>query len=58
MTKEEFDTTQFKAKMKSRCVDDTYIIKGVDFGEGTVWISRKGREAGFWASYKHIEIIK
>ena len=65
MTKDEFDTTLFKAKMQCRCVgdslkylDDTYTIKGVDFGEGTIWISRKDCESGFWASYQHVEIIK
>ena len=65
MTKDEFDNTKFKAKMQCRCVgdslrclDDIYTIKGVDFAEGTIWLSRKGCEAGFWVPYQRVEIIK
>ncbi len=65
MTKDEFNNTQFMAKMECYYLNDSlklnndkYIIKGVDFGEGTIWLSKGSGDEGFWALYQNVELIK
>ncbi len=58
MTKTEFESTKFSARMKCYYREHLYVIKGVDFMDGTIWICPDTGEQGEWKTYKEVKIVK